>query len=158
VPGKELAGGTRFQEGFGVACASNITPDPETGIGKWTDEQIIVAIREGRRPDGTIIGPPMPIALYRGLSDADARAIVAYLRARPPVVNKVAKSEYKVPLPPAYGLPITGPVTAPPPSDKVAYGGYLAGPLGHCTECHSSPGTERRAGFRQQSRRRRHEL
>src|SRR5215510_12198324 len=80
VAGKELAGGTPFREGFGVAYAPNITPDAETGIGKWTDEQIIAAIREGKRPDGTIIGPPMPIVLYRGISDDDARAIVAYLR------------------------------------------------------------------------------
>jgi len=140
VAGKELAGGTPFREGFGVAYAPNITPDAETGIGKWTDEQIIAAIREGKRPDGTIIGAPMPIALYRDLSDEDVKAIVAYMRAVPPVANKVAKSEYKVPLPPAYGPPITAAVTAPPKSDKVAYGAYLAGPLGHCIECHSSPG------------------
>src|SRR5262245_5481246 len=54
VPSKELAGGTPFKEGFGVAYAPNITPDPETGIGKWTDQEIITAIREGKRPDGTI--------------------------------------------------------------------------------------------------------
>jgi len=138
--GKELSGGTRFNEGFGVAYAPNITPDPQTGIGKWTDQQIITAIREGKRPDGTIIGPPMPIALYRGISDEDARAIVAYLRKVAPVENKVAKSEYKVSLPPAYGPPITAAVTAPPKTDKVASGAYLAGPLGHCIECHSAPG------------------
>jgi len=140
VPGKELAGGTRFEEGFGVAYAPNITPDAETGIGKWTDQQIITAIREGKRPDGRIIGPPMPIALYRDMSDEDVRAIVAYVRQVPPVANKVAKSEYKMPLPPAYGPPITAPVTAPAKSGKVAYGAYLAGPMGHCIECHSSPG------------------
>ena len=140
VAGKELAGGTRFEEGFGVAYAANITPDPETGIGKWSDREIITAIREGKRPDGTTIGPPMPIALYRNMSDEDVRAIVAYVRSRPAVPNKVAKSEYKFPLPPAYGPPITAAVAAPVKTDKVAYGGYLAGPLGHCIECHSSPG------------------
>ena len=46
MPGMELAGGTKFQEGFGISYASNITPDPETGIGKWTDAQIIAAILE----------------------------------------------------------------------------------------------------------------
>src|SRR5690349_85744 len=122
VAGKELAGGTKFQEGFGVAVAPNITPDPETGIGKWTDAQIITAIREGKRPDGTTIGPPMPIALYRNMADDDVQAVVAYLRAAPPVVNKVEKSQYKVPLPPAYGPPVTK-VAAPSKSDKVAYGG-----------------------------------
>ena len=45
----------------------NITMDPETGIGGWSDEEIIAAVREGRRPDGLIIGPPMPIGLYRAI-------------------------------------------------------------------------------------------
>ena len=111
MPGMELAGGTKFEEGFGIAYASNITPDPETGIGKWTDAQIITAIREGKRPDGSIIGPPMPSSLYRDVSDDDVKAIVAYLRTVKPVVNKVPKPEYKVPLPPSYGPPVT---TVPP--------------------------------------------
>ena len=135
---RELAGGQPFKEGFGVSYAPNITPDKETGIGMWTDQQIISAIREGKRPDGSIIGPPMPIAIYRGISDDDAHAIVAYLRKVPAVPNKVPKSEYKVPLPQSYGPPV-GKVAAPSPSSKVAYGAYLAGPLGHCMECHSSP-------------------
>lgn len=80
----------------------------------------------------------MPIALYRGISDSDAKAIVAYLRQVKPVTNKVPKSKYKVPLPPAYGPPVSS-VSSPSPSDKVAYGAYLAGSLGHCTECHSTP-------------------
>lgn len=137
-PGKELAGGTPIEEGFGKAFTANITQDKETGIGKWTDAQIITAIREGRRPDGTIIGPPMPIALYRGLSDADVKAIVVYLRTVKPVSNKVAKSEYKVPLPPSYGPPVKK-VAAPSRKDKIKYGAYLAGPVGHCIECHSTP-------------------
>jgi mono/diheme cytochrome c family protein len=139
--GKELAGGTKFDEGGPfVSYASNITPDPETGIGKWTDRELIIAIREGKRPDGTTIGPPMPIPLYRSLSDEDVHAIVAYIRSVPPVVNKVPKSEYRIPLPPAYGPPIAAVVPTPPRTDKVAYGAYLAGPLGHCIECHSTPG------------------
>ena len=138
-PGMELAGGTKFDEAFGVAYASNITPDPETGIGKWSDEQLILAIREGKRPNGALIGPPMPIPLYRGMADGDVKAIVAYLRAAKPVANKVPKSEYKIPLPPAYGPPV-GSISAPVKSDKVAYGAYLAGPAGHCLECHSTPG------------------
>ena len=138
LAGRELAGGTEFHEGFGVARAPNITPDPETGIGTWTDAQIIAAIREGKRPDGSIIGPPMPIALYRGLADDDAAAIVAYLRQVPPVRNAVAKSAFTAPLPPTYG-PAVANVVAPPRSDKIAYGAYLAGPVGHCIECHSTP-------------------
>ncbi len=141
LPGMELAGGLAFEEKVFTAYASNITPDRQTGIGKWTDAQIIAAIREGRRPDGSIIGPPMPIGLYRGLSDVDVRAIVAYLRATKPVRNKVAKSEYRIPLPPSYGPPV-GKVAAVSPADKIAYGRYLAGPAGHCVECHSPPGPQ----------------
>ena len=116
----------------------NIAPGINRG---FAFEKIITAIREGRRPDGTIIGPPMPIGLYRGMSDNDVGAIVAYLRAAKPVRNKVPKSEYKVPLPPSYGPPV-GKVAEVPRTDKVAYGRYLAGPAGHCIGCHSPPGPQ----------------
>ncbi len=141
MPGMELAGGLKIEDKPFTAIASNITPDRETGIGKWTDAQIVTAIREGRRPDGSIIGPPMPIGLYRGMSDNDARAIVAYLRSVKPVKNQVAKSEYRIPLPPGYGPPV-GKVADVPRTDKLAYGRYLAGPLGHCVECHSPAGPQ----------------
>lgn len=136
VPGMELAGGTPFQEEPFTAYASNLTPDPETGLGRWTDAQIVAAIREGRRPDGSIVGPPMPVHFYRGLSDGDAAAIVAYLRAVPPVRNAVPKSEYRMPLPASYGPPVVS-VPEVPRTDKVVYGAYLAGPAGHCLECHT---------------------
>lgn len=139
LPGKTLAGGLEFSEPVFKSYAANITPDRETGIGKWTDAQIIRAIREGKRPDGTTIGPPMPFMLYRDISDTDVAAIVAYLRTVKPVVNKVPKSDFsKFPLPPAWGPPV-GKVADVPRSDKVAYGRYLAGPLAHCVECHSTP-------------------
>jgi mono/diheme cytochrome c family protein len=137
LPDRGLSGGMVFDEEPFKAYAPNITPDPETGIGKWTDGQLARAIREGIRPDGTVIGPPMPIGLYRGMSDYDLKAIVTYLRAQPAVKNAVPKSEYRIPLPPNYGPPITARVSAPPRSDKVKYGAYLAGPLGHCVECHT---------------------
>lgn len=136
VPGMDLAGGYVFDEPFGHALSANITPDPDTGVGKWTDAQLIKALREGKRPDGTIIGPPMPIEWYRKMSDDDAAAIVAYIRTVKPIRHAVAKSQYKIPLPPSYGPPV-GHVTAPPRTDKIAYGGYLAGPVGHCMECHT---------------------
>lgn len=140
-PGKELAGGFLVEEKPFTAYAPNITPDRETGIGRWTDAQIVTAIREGRRPDGSLIGPPMPIALYRGMSDTDVTAIVAYLRSVKPVRNVVPKSQYRIALPPSYGPPV-GKVPDVARSDKVAYGRYLAGPLGHCIECHSTPGPQ----------------
>jgi len=140
LPSMELAGRAPMEKtpAF-TANAPNITPDKATGIGTWTDAQIIAAIREGKRPDGTIIGPPMPIGLYRGISDLDARAIVAYLRNVAPVKNAVPKSTYNIPLPPAYGPPVKD-VKAPSPADQLAYGAYLAGPAGHCIECHSPMG------------------
>jgi mono/diheme cytochrome c family protein len=141
MPGMELAGGLPFVEPPFTAHASNITPDKDTGIGRWTDAQIVTAIREGRRPDGSLIGPPMPIGLYRGISDNDAAAIVAYLRSVPAVKNAVKKSEYRVPLPPSYGPPV-GKVASVPETDRLAWGRYLAGPLGHCMECHSTPGPQ----------------
>ncbi|WP_043835266.1 c-type cytochrome [Muricoccus aerilatus] len=138
LPGMTLAGGMVFDEKPFRAVSPNITPDPETGIGRWTDAQLIRAIREGKRPDGTTIGPPMPFELYRGLSDTDVAAMVAYLRTVPPVRNAVARSEYRIPLPPAYGPPVES--VAAPAEDPVARGRYVAGPLGHCVECHTPMG------------------
>src|SRR5690606_29719833 len=82
----------------------NITPGGR--VADWTDEQLARAIREGIRPDGSVIGPPMPITMYRGLGDEDLAAIVAFLRTVPAVDGSPPKSEYRIPLPPAYGPPI----------------------------------------------------
>ena len=85
APSMELAGQKVVEDAAMTAFAPNITPDKETGIGNWTDEELIVAIREGRRPDGSIIGPPMPFPSYRHMSDEDGKAIVAYLLQVPAV-------------------------------------------------------------------------
>jgi len=135
LPDKGLSGGMPFDEPAFKAFAANITPDKETGIGNWTDAQLAKAIREGIRPDKSLIGPPMPMEFYRHLSDDDLAAIIAYLRAQPAVKNAVPKSSYKMPLPPAYGPPIQS-VKAPGSKDKVKYGEYLAN-IGHCMECHT---------------------
>ncbi|MBU8541128.1 c-type cytochrome [Falsiroseomonas tokyonensis] len=135
VPGKTLAGGSVFDEPPFRAVAPNITPDPETGIGRWTDAQLARAIREGIRPDGRLIGPPMPMTLYRGLSDRDVAAMVAYLRTVPPVQNRVERSVYRITLPPAYGPPVTS--VPEPANTPVARGEYLANAVAHCMECHT---------------------
>ena len=97
IAGMEMAGGTEFDDvDLGHVIAPNITPDPKTGIGRWTQAQIVNAIRNGKRPDGTIIGPPMPIEYYRNLSDSDARAIVAYLRTVKPIKNKTEPIAAKI--------------------------------------------------------------
>ena len=136
IPGQTLAGGFVVVDAPPFrAVASNITQDPDTGIGRWTDAQIATAIREGKRPDGSIIGPPMPFAFYRGLSDQDLAAMVAFLRTVQPIRNEVEKSVYRIPLPPAYGPPVTS--VPPPANDPVSRGAYLAGPVAHCLECHT---------------------
>ena len=124
-----------FDEPPFKAVAANITPDPQTGIGKWTDVQLALAIREGVRPDKSLIGPPMPVPFYRYLSDDDLAAIIAYIRAQPAVKIAQPKSQYNIPLPPNYGPPVKS-VKAPPASDQRAYGEYLAN-IGHCMDCHS---------------------
>lgn len=136
IEGMELAGNFVIEDPGFKAYAPNITPDNRTGIGNWTDEEIIRAIREGIRPDGRVLGPPMAFQLYRHISDNDIRAIVAYLRSVPAVENEVRLSTYNFPLPPNWGPPL-GAVPDVPRDDIVAYGEYLVGPLGHCTECHT---------------------
>ncbi len=140
VVGMEMAGNFTIQEPTFKAYAANITPDDETGIGTWSDDEIARAIREGIRPDGSIIGPPMPSLFYRDISDRDVKAIVMYLRTVPPVKNVVPKSEYNMPLPPAWGPPV-GEVPEIAKSDAVAYANYITNTLGHCMECHT-PMTE----------------
>lgn len=117
-----------------TAIAPNITPGGE--IAGWSDEELGRAIREGVRPDGSIIGPPMPFEVYHGISDTDLASIVMYLRSIPAVENDPGKSEYRIPLPPAWGPPVTS-VADVPAGVSVEYGAYLAGPLGHCTVCHT---------------------
>jgi cytochrome c553 len=135
----DLAGGLAVNDPqVGLIVVPNITPDPETGIGTWTVGEIVVALRDGKRPDGSLIGPPMPIPVYRQMSDHDAEAIAAYLLSLRSVRNALARSQYKVPLPSSYGSTITH-VDEPVTTDKVAYGSYLVS-LGHCVECHTPPG------------------
>ena len=136
IANMELAGGFVIKAPPFDAVMPNITPDKETGIGNWTNQQIVDAIRMGKRPDGTIIGPPMPIAFYRDMSDSDVNALVAWLRAIKPVHNVVGKSTYRIPLPASYGPEVTH-VPDVPHVNKVAYGKYLATALGHCMDCHT---------------------
>jgi len=75
--------------GLGVFYGPNLTPDEETGLGRWSESDIIAAIRTGRRPDGRTLAPIMPWAALAELTDSDARAIAAYLNSLPPVSNKV---------------------------------------------------------------------
>lgn len=137
VAGMELAGRLVDKNPMFTAIAPNITP--ASRIADWSDAELARAIREGIRPDGSVIGPPMPFTFYRGISDSDLAAVVAFLRVIEPVENDPGASEYAIPLPPAYGPPV---VSVPDVAVglSVEYGEYLAGPLAHCMECHTPMG------------------
>jgi Cytochrome C oxidase, cbb3-type, subunit III len=123
----------------GRVCIPNITPDKETGIGAWSDGEIIRAIREGINREGKGLFPSMPYNQYRALSDEDVRAVVVYLRALPPAQQQIAKSEIKFPVSFFVKMvpkPVDGPVAEPNRDDRVAYGKYLAKVSG-CQFCHT---------------------
>ncbi len=81
---------TAFAGPWGVSFTANLTPDPETGLGRWTPETFVAAIRSGRHEgQGRPILPPMPWPMYRNASDEDLRAIFAYLQSIPKVRNRV---------------------------------------------------------------------
>jgi mono/diheme cytochrome c family protein len=144
VPGMTLAGGRVFEERGFRAVAPNITQDRETGIGAWTDGEIAAALRDGHRPDGSMIGPPMPVESYRGISDRDLAALVAWLRTIPAVRNNITeRSRYPFTLAP-HGPPLAS-VPDPPADDLVARGLYVAVNLAHCMDCHSAQLSEGRA-------------
>jgi Cytochrome c len=142
IAGPLGAGGDCFgaNEKFpGTLCTSNITPHPESGIGRWSDGEIKRAIREGVSRDGHALFPIMPYSEYAALSDNDADAVVAYLRSLPPIDNKVPASDIEFPVKFFIKLaptPLAGPVADPPAGDRLAQGKYLAKVSG-CIACHS---------------------
>lgn len=91
-PGEgSLSGGALGWEvrGLGVFWPPNLTPHPDAGLGRWSEAEIITALRTGKRPDGRELSPAMPWPAYAGLTDDDARAVVAFLKSLPPSDNKV---------------------------------------------------------------------
>jgi mono/diheme cytochrome c family protein len=122
----------------GTVVAPNLTPDPGTGLGMWTDGEKIRAIREGIDKNGRALFPMMPYTGYRQMSDDDVQSVVAYLDSLPPVNNFLPDTHLTFPI----GLMIKGvpqPVghVAPPDrSNKLAYGEYLV-TIGGCSDCHT---------------------
>src|SRR5262249_3909148 len=111
IADRELVGGFVINAPIFHSVSPNITPDKETGIGNWTDDQIVDAIRNGKRPDGTIIGPPMPIAYYRNLSDTtcvrSSRICLQSSRSRTRPRNRPTKSPCRLSTgPPSPACPI----------------------------------------------------
>lgn len=141
-PGREGAGGFIWNKdaGFpGVLAAANITPDPDTGLGKWTDGEILRALREGVDREGNALFPIMPYGHYRNLSDDDAKSIVAYLRTLAPICYEKPERSLDVPLNFIVKFipkPVEAPVSAPDPHDTLAYGKYLVS-IAACAECHT---------------------
>jgi mono/diheme cytochrome c family protein len=141
-PGREGVGGFVWDRriGFpGTLAAANLTPDPDTGLGRWTDGEIVRAIREGVDREGKALFPIMPYGHYKSMSDEDAKSIVAYLRTlKPQRYEKPAKS-LDVPLnffEKFIPEPVAAPVPQPDRNDAVAYGKYLT-TIGACGECHT---------------------
>lgn len=142
VSGPPGSGGDCFTEehGYGgTVCPANITPDEETGIGTWSDGEILRAFREGVDRDGKGLVPACPYEDFRNLSDDDADSVVVYLRTLEPVSNRVPAAHFGFPTSFFLKLsprPLEGPVAEPDRNDSVAYGKYLA-TVAHCRFCHT---------------------
>ncbi len=115
----------------GKPVAPNITPDPETGIGRWTEDQKLRAIREGIGHDGKPLFPVMPYTNYRYMTDADAQALVAYLNTLAPVRNPLPKTKVNFIV-----RWYTRRFPRPAEPARMSDGEYLA-TLGGCALCHS---------------------
>jgi mono/diheme cytochrome c family protein len=140
---KALSGGLRFNEPPFDVTASNLTPDPETGLGKWSEADFKTALLEGRRPAGHQIAEVMPTGFYKVLTPGDLDGIVAYLRSIKPVSNKVPDPVYKMQIPHQIFPGAEKAMSEADFADKVKRGFYLA-TIGHCMECHTPfgpPGT-----------------
>lgn len=140
---ESLSGGAAVESPFGTFFASNITPDQQTGIGNWSGEDFIAALRHGRSPDGSFYYPAFPYRAYSGLSDEEILDIAAYLQNQTAIENSVAAHD----LPGWVGRwqmlgwnllanwkePRRQIATDP----EIARGEHLVRNLGHCSECHS---------------------
>jgi mono/diheme cytochrome c family protein len=136
IAGKDFSGGLSWDEPPFKVTAPNITQDKETGIGGWSDAEIVTLLRTGKRPNGVQIAEVMPTAFYGIITDNDMKAIVAYLRTIKPVANKVPDPIYKMHIPHQAFPGSEKPYTEAMLSDTVTKGFYLA-TIGHCMECHT---------------------
>lgn len=143
--GAPLAGGPALQTPFGVFYAPNITPDPETGIGRWSEADFIRALRQGVSPAGAHYYPAFPYTSYTRLTDADLRALKAYLFNLKPVrqANRPHELPWYLRRRPLLAIWKAlffnpGPFT-PAPGQPPAWnrGAYLVNALVHCGECHT---------------------
>lgn len=149
--GKPFAGGLSFALPFGTLYAPNITADPATGIGKWTDDEFVRAMHDGVRNDGKILYPAFPYTSYTQLSRDDILAIKAYLFSLPAVSQPNREPELWFPFNQRWAMGFWKALFfhnqrfKPDPAKSVQWntGYYMAFGLEHCGECH----TPRNIGF-----------
>ena len=149
--GKEYAGGFAFKLPFGTLYSTNITPDKETGIGNYTDQQFLDAVRSGKRHDGARLYPAMPYTSYTYMTDADTLAVKAYLFSLAPVRAAPPENTLAFPFNQRWAMTfwsaLFNPDTRFEPdtsqSPEWNRGAYLVEALAHCGECH----TPRNLGF-----------
>jgi mono/diheme cytochrome c family protein len=136
-----LSGGTEFRDWrIGTARASNLTSDAATGLGTWSEAEIVRALRNGQRKDGRLLAPVMPYEWFHEMSDDDAFAVARYLKTLSPVRNEVRQSpNFVFKLGKLLFLAPKAPISASaPPRDATSeYGGYLAQHVGLCADCHT---------------------
>ena len=136
IAGKDFSGGLSWDEPPFKVTAPNITPDKDTGIGKWTDADIKKVLRTGEMPNGVHIAMVMPTGFYHIMTERDLNAVVAYLHTLKPVSNKVADPIYKMPQTENVLPGASKPFAEAMMGDKVKKGFYLA-TIAHCMECHT---------------------
>ncbi len=143
--GPPLAGGRAIRTPFGTFYGPNITPDPEHGIGGWSDADFLRALRTGRAPDGSHYYPVFPYAAFTRMTDADILAIKAYIFTLPAVPRPSRSHDIALPLRWRFLVGFwkwlnfdPGPFT-PDPGRPAAWnrGAYLVRAVGHCHECHT---------------------
>ena len=141
----EMSGGGPLESPFGTFYAPNITPDADTGIGGWSEAEFIRAFREGVSPGGSHYYPAFPYTAYTGMTDADLKALKAYLDAMPAVKREnrdhelVWYASFRLPLMVWKSMYLEEGAFQPDPqvSDELNRGAYLVRHLGHCAECHT---------------------
>ena len=143
--GKPFAGGYRINTPFGDLLAPNITPDPDTGIGRWSAEDFYRALHQGVNRHGQDMYPAMPYTFYTRVTRADSDAIFAYLQTVPAVRNAVEVNHLNFPFNQRWTMAgwrelfFTEGTFAPDARKSASWnrGAYLVESLGHCSACHS---------------------
>lgn len=146
--GAPMAGGVPLASSFGKFYGSNITPDPDHGIGRWSADDFYKALHDGTAPGGRQLYPAMPYTSYRMLTRQDVDDIYAYLMQLPPVNVASRAPELEFPYNLRFGvffwkllfLKDERPAVSVGQSPQWARGRYLSEGLGHCAECHTPRG------------------